>query len=262
MRSDPSRIFPACARDFQADKSGLRPRPQAKASDLCLRPKPSYAYALLRWWWLQAVAMDWNQATPAEARDLVLWLKQAAKLRRAKRTKSAATASTVNPFTQKMHLSDQYAPNTIRHSNAVVRSFYEFWIEAGQGPLVNPVQLARRDQRANAHHNSLQPFRPEGRLRSNPKIPKAKPREIPEQRWRDLFRTLGSNRDRAILAIAVSNSARVGAARRSDGRPGLGRPARPRGSQGFRCPAVASGEPGRLYVVAALYRRPRRPAPA
>jgi site-specific recombinase XerD len=170
----------------------------------------SYAYALLRWWrWLRAVGVEWNQATPAEARDLVLWLKQAAKFRQSKRTKSAATAGTINPVTRKRHLNDQYTPNTIRHSNAVVRAFYEFWIEAGGGPLINPVQLARRGHRANAHHNPLEPFRAEGRLRYNPRVPKAKPREMPEQRWRDLFVALGSNRDRAILAIAVSNGARA-----------------------------------------------------
>jgi Phage integrase, N-terminal SAM-like domain len=80
----------------------------------------SYAYALLRWWrWLHAVGVEWNQATPAEARDLVLWLKQAAKLRQSKRTTSAATAGTINPVTRKRHLNDQYTPNTIRHSNSM-----------------------------------------------------------------------------------------------------------------------------------------------
>lgn len=35
----------------------------------------SYAYALLRWWrWLEAVGVDWDRATPAEVRDLTLWL--------------------------------------------------------------------------------------------------------------------------------------------------------------------------------------------
>jgi integrase len=170
----------------------------------------SYAFALLRWWrWLIAVGVVWDQATPAEARDLVLWLKQAAKLRRSRRTRSAATAGTVNPVTRKRHLDDAYMPNTIRHSNAVVRAFYEFWIEVGEGPLINPVQLARRGQRPNAHHNPLEPFRAEGRLRYNPRVPKAKPREMPEQRWRELFAALGSNRDRALLAIAVSNGARA-----------------------------------------------------
>jgi integrase len=172
----------------------------------------SYAYGLLRWWrWLRVVGVEWDKATPAEVRDLVLWLRQAAKPRQAARTASAVTAGKVNPVTRKRHLGDVYEPRTIRHSNAVVRSFYEFWIEeAGGGPLVNPVQLARRAGRPNAHHNPLEPFRPEGKIRYNPKVPKRRPREMPEERWRDLFAGLRSNRDRALLALAVSNGARAG----------------------------------------------------
>ena len=52
-------------------------------------------------------------------------------------------------------------------------------------------------------------MRPEGRLRYNPKVPKRKPREIPDARWKELFGALGSNRDRAILALAISNAARA-----------------------------------------------------
>jgi integrase/recombinase XerD len=175
----------------------------------------SYAYGLLRWWrWLRAVGVEWDKATPAEVRDLVLWLRQAAKPRRAARTASAATAGGINPVTRKRHLGDAYEPRTIRHSNAVIRSFYDFWIEdAGGGPLINPVQLDRRGSRGgrpNAHHNPLEPFRPEGKIRCNPKIPGRRPREMPEERWRDLFAGLRSNRDRAILALAVSSAARAG----------------------------------------------------
>jgi integrase len=170
----------------------------------------SYAYGLLRWWrWLQAVGVEWDKATPAEARDLVLWLRQAPKPRLAARTASARTAGTVNPVTRKQHLGDGYEPRTIRHSNAVVRSFYEFWIEAGAGPLINPVRLVRQAGRPHAHHNPMEPFRPEGRIRYNPKVPKRRPREMPEERWRDLFAGLRSNRDRAMLALAVSNGARA-----------------------------------------------------
>ena len=170
----------------------------------------SYAYGLLRWWrWLRAVGVEWDKATPAEVRDLVLWLRQASKPRRAARTVSAATAGTVNPVTRKRHLGDGYGPRTIRHSNAVVRSFYEFWIEAGAGPLINPVRLARQGGRPNVHHNPLEPFRPEGRIRYNPKVPRQRPREMAEERWRDLFAAMRSNRDRAVLALAVSNGARA-----------------------------------------------------
>ncbi|MGH3692886.1 MAG: tyrosine-type recombinase/integrase [Pseudonocardiaceae bacterium] len=173
----------------------------------------SYAYDLLRWWrWLRAVGVEWDKATPAEARDLVLWLKQAAKLRQSARTASVATTGTVNPVTRKKYLGDKYEVTTVRHSNAVVRAFYEFWVEdMGQGPLINPVRLDRghRHRRPNAHHNPLQPYKAEGRIRYNPRIPKRQPREMPEDRWRELFAALRSNRDRAILAFAVSNGARA-----------------------------------------------------
>jgi integrase len=172
----------------------------------------SYAYALLRWWrWLRAVDVDWDKATPAEVRDLVLWLRQASKSRRAARTGSAATAGTINPITRKRHPGDQYEPRTVRHSNAVVRSFYQFWIELGAGPLINPVQLDRRHRgrRPHAHHNPLEPFHPEGKIRYNPKVPKRRPRELPDERWAELFGGLRSNRDRALLAVAISSAARA-----------------------------------------------------
>lgn len=182
--------------------------------DFVARNRPgsvrSYAYALLRWWrWLRVVQVEWDRATSAEVRDLVLWLKQTTKPRNSPRTKSASTAGTVNPITRKRNPGDRYQPRTIRHSNAVVRSFYEFWIEAGHSPLVNPVPLDRRGGRPHAHHNPLDSFRPEGRIRYNPKIPKARPREIPDERWNDLFGALRSNRDRAILSLDISNAARA-----------------------------------------------------
>jgi integrase/recombinase XerD len=102
-----------------------------------------YAYALMRWWrWLRAVDVAWDKATPAEVRDLVLWLKQARKHnQRRPRSTSVATVGTVNPVTRKRYLGDQYEPRTIRHFNAVIRAFYEYWIEdVGAGPLINPVQ--------------------------------------------------------------------------------------------------------------------------
>jgi integrase len=172
----------------------------------------SYAYVLMRWWrWLQAVGVEWDKATPAEARDLVLWFKQGRKQHeRRPRSISIATAGTINPITRKRHLGDQYAPRTVRHSNAVIRAFYKYWIDdVGAGPLINPVQIDRRGRRPNAHHNPLEPFRPEGRIRYNPKVPKRQVREIPDDRWNDLFAGLGSNRDRAITALAISNGARA-----------------------------------------------------
>lgn len=154
--------------------------------------------------------MPWDKVTSAEVRDFVLWMGQAKKQRRAPRTKSAATAGQVNAITRKQYPGDGYGARTIRHSNAVLRCFYEFVIDAGDGPLVNPVRRDRgRRGRVNAHHNPLEPFRAEGRLRYNPKVPRQRPRAMPDERWVDLFSAMRSNRDRAILALAVSTAARA-----------------------------------------------------
>jgi integrase/recombinase XerD len=169
----------------------------------------SYAYALLRWWrFLRAVEVEWDRATSTEVRDFVLWLQATTKPGR--RTVSAATAGTINPVTRKKHLDDRYQVRTLRHSNAVLRTFYEYWIELGHPPLINPVPLDRcRGGRPGAHHNPLEPYRPEGKLRYNPKVPKRRPRAMPDERWNELFSAMRSNRDRAILALAVSTGARA-----------------------------------------------------
>ncbi|MGH3492344.1 MAG: tyrosine-type recombinase/integrase [Pseudonocardiaceae bacterium] len=172
----------------------------------------SYAYDLLRWWrFLRVVGVEWDQVTAAEVRDFVLWLGQARKPRRARRTVSARTAGTVNPVTRKRYLGDGYTARTVRHSNAVLRSFYGYWVELGHGPLVNPVPVERAGgRRAHGHHNPLEPFRSEGRLRYNPALPKRAPRAMPDQRWNELFAGLRCYRDRALLALAISNGARAG----------------------------------------------------
>ncbi len=120
----------------------------------------SYALALLRWWrFLLAVDVAWDEATSAEVRDFVLWLGQASKPIAGSRKASATSAGQINPVTRKRHQGDEYTPATIRHSNAVLRSFYEFWIERGHRPLVNPVVRERpRVRRPHAHHNPLEPF--------------------------------------------------------------------------------------------------------
>lgn len=184
----------------------------------------SYAYGLLRWWrWLEVVGVDWDNATSAEVRDFVLWLGQASKPRNSPRTASAARAGTVNAVTRKRYLGDQYEPRTVRHGNAVLRSFYEYWIELGGGPLVNPVALDRRGRRPNEHHNPLTPFRPEGKIRYNPRVPRRAPRAMPDERWNELF---------AGAAVGPGpGDPRAGdqhrcpcqrAARRAGPRPGLG----------------------------------------
>jgi integrase len=128
----------------------------------------------------------------------------------AARTLSARTAGTVNAITRKRYLGDRYEPRTVRHANAVLRAFYEFWADLGEGPVVNPVRRATRGRRPNEHHNPMEPFRAEGRLRHNPPIPRRRPRALTGVQWRDVFAALRSHRDRALLALAVSNGARAG----------------------------------------------------
>ena len=170
----------------------------------------SYAYDLLRWWrWLIAVGVQWDRATSTDVKDYVLWLRSATKPRRHTRTASAATAGTINPLTHKQYLNDQYRARTIRHSNAVLRDFYAYWIDAGQGPLLNPVRIDHRSSgRPHAGHNPLQPFRAEGRLAYNPKLPKQQPRALSDERWLELFAALRSHRDRALLSLTISSAAR------------------------------------------------------
>jgi integrase/recombinase XerD len=139
----------------------------------------------------------------------VLWLMHANKQRVHARTTSLATGGTVNPIARKRYLDDGYAARTIRHSNSVVRPSISTGPTIGtRGPLVNPIPLDRGRGRPHAHHNPLDPNRPEGRLRYNPKLPKQQSREISDERWRDLFGALVSHRDRALLALVISNGAR------------------------------------------------------
>jgi integrase/recombinase XerD len=171
----------------------------------------TYAYVLQRWWrFLIAVGVAWDRATSVEVRDYVLWLGCAAKPGAGRRKASAQTAGTVNPITRKRYPGDEYQRSTIAHSNAVLHGFYGFWIEQGAGPLVNPVPQQRlRGGRAHAHHNPMQPYRAEGRLRYNPKQPRRRPRAIPDALWVKLFAAMRSSRDRAILALDISTGARA-----------------------------------------------------
>jgi integrase len=56
----------------------------------------------------------------------------------------------------------------------------------------------------------MQPYRPEAGSRYNPKLPKRRPRAMSDEQWLDLFGALRCNRDRALLALAISNAARAG----------------------------------------------------
>ena len=193
----------------------------------CGRPgatQRSYALALLRWFrFLHAIDVRWDQATRAEARDFSRWIRVAGKPPRPhwrRRGESAAQSqptpggkaqASPNPVTGKAPPGANYAPATAAHSETVLRGFYEFHLQAGSGPMVNPFPLsrARGDGRANAHHNPMEPFRNDRGGLYRPRLVQRAPRQIPDEKFDELFAALGSDRDRALVAFWVSTGARA-----------------------------------------------------
>ncbi|OHV63077.1 MULTISPECIES: site-specific integrase [unclassified Pseudofrankia] len=189
----------------------------------CGRPattQRSYGMDLLRWFrFLWAVGVDWDQATRVEARDFVRWLQVTVKPARPHwrdpsgdpPSRDRAAAGRVNAVTGKPSRGDRYEASTVAHCESVLRGFYDFHLEAGTGPMLNPFPLARhaRPGRAHAHHNPMEPFDRGRRGRYRPKVVTRAPRSIPDDRFDALFARLGSHRDRALVAFWVSTGARA-----------------------------------------------------
>ena len=178
----------------------------------------SYGMDLLRWFrFLWATGVPWDQATRAEARDFSRWIQIAVKPGRtggpgdaARAGAAAARAGVPNPVTGKAPPGGGYAPATVTHSESVLRGFYDFHLEAGTGPIVNPFPLARgRRGRAHAHRNPMEPYRGERSGRYRPRLARRAPHHIPEEKFNELFAALGSHRDRALVAFWVSTGARA-----------------------------------------------------
>ena len=104
-----------------------------------------------------------------------------------------------------------YAPSVRAHCETVLRSFYDFHVEAGTGPLVNPFPLdrSRRGGRAHAHRNPMEPYRRERSGLYRPVAPSRIPRNVPDEEFNAIFAALGSHRDRALVAFYVSTGARA-----------------------------------------------------
>ena len=157
----------------------------------------SYGLDLLRWFrFVWAIEIPWDRVTAVEARDFCCWIQLADKpagvsLRRRGGDKLSAPplasvsrgrAASPNPVTGKPVPGDKYAAATVAHCETVLRGFYEFHLEVGSGPMVNPFPLARhrRTGRANAHHNPMDAFTTERRGRYRPKVPSRVLRHDPD----------------------------------------------------------------------------------
>lgn len=191
----------------------------------CGRPastQRSYGMDLLRWFrFVWAVGVGWDEATRVEARDFCRWLQVADKpVRRHWRSPGGgATAAAVaradagkpNPVTGKRSPGVGYDASTAAHSESVLRGFYDFHLEAGTGPMVNPFPLSRHRGagRAGAHHNPMDPFLGQRSGRYRPTVVQRAPRCIPDRGFDELFARLGSHRDRALVAFWVSTGARA-----------------------------------------------------
>jgi len=99
---------------------------------------------------------------------------------------------------------------TINHALSTVSGFYDYAVEVGLGPLVNPVPRSRADrERAFAHRSHDVPEHRGPRAPYRQKTQMRIPRQLPDELFSELFARLPSNRDRAIIATAVSSGARA-----------------------------------------------------
>ncbi len=103
----------------------------AGRSELTVR---SYGFDLVRWFrFCWAAGVGWDRATRIEARDFCRWLQVTGKQPRPHwRTpgQSPAAGTAV--------AAGAYAPSVRAHTETVLRGFYDFHLQAGSGPVINP----------------------------------------------------------------------------------------------------------------------------
>ncbi len=109
---------------------------------------------LLRWFrFIWVLGVDWDRADRSDARDFARWMQLADKPVRTHwrrrdeggtvpRATKRRVPSTPNLVTGKSAPGPKYAASTRAHCETVVRSFYDFHIDQGTGPVINPFPLA------------------------------------------------------------------------------------------------------------------------
>jgi len=165
----------------------------------------SYGMDLLRWYrFLWAAGVDWDRATREEARDFMRWMSL---------TGIPPRAHWRSPDLKAPHpaAGRSYSFAARAHCESVLRGFYDFHGEVGDGPLLNPFPLdrARRGQRGGAHQNPMEVPKDQrtGRYRRSPshRVPK----DVPDEEFNRIFARLPSHRDRALVSFYVSTGARA-----------------------------------------------------
>ena len=155
-RWEPYRLLDSRGVAVEAARAYFGHLQAAGRSELTIR---SYGLDLLRWFrFVWAAGVAWDQATRAEAREFCRWLVVAGKP-----VRPHWRQRRLGPEVPGVASGQAYAPSVRAHCETVLRSFYDFHVEAGTGPLVNPFPLdrSRRAGRAHAHHNPMEPYRHE-----------------------------------------------------------------------------------------------------
>jgi integrase len=194
------------ANAYLADLAGTFARP------LTLR---SYGYDILRWLrFLAVVEVAFDAVVRSAYLDFRRWLLAHGKTGGARRPRNERrTSGRLNRVTGKRtpHERD-FDSATIRHSRVVLHDWYEFLCDRGARPLVNPIPQRRRDDggRDRAHHNPLEPYPRGSGRRVDPPDPQVTPRHLSDAQFEELWALLGSDRDRALVKVAVDSSLRPG----------------------------------------------------
>jgi Phage integrase, N-terminal SAM-like domain len=172
----------------------------------------SYGMDLLRWFrFCWATGTAWDHATRREAADFCRWLRIAVRPARPHwRVRDAADAGAAacggaaaasgppaGSVTGEPVPARAYAQSTAAHCETVLRHFYDFHLEAGSGPMVNPFPLdrGRGGGRSGAHHNPMDLHRNQRSGLFRPRHVQRIPRSIPDEQFNELFARLTSHRD-------------------------------------------------------------------
>lgn len=161
---------------------------ELSANDCSPQTLRSCAFDLLRWWrFLTVLGRRWEAASRQDVRDLVLWMRQAAR-----------------PGAKR-----GYRPASINHMLSVLSVFYEHQARRGEGPVINPVPAAGSGVRRYAHHSPLEEFQPHPRAPYRQRVVDSPPRALSDDLVDRIFTRLRVNRDRALVAMYLSTGARA-----------------------------------------------------